>query len=150
MAIVIGTVTAHQNVCENVPQAAFIRHPRGCSSYFVCWNGRPHARDCPPGLKFEVSGICDFPQFVDCGACSPYGFQTIRDPASCGRYILCRNGHATKKQCADGLHFDVNTLTCREAHLVNCTERPATTTPVPTTSNFTNFFSKSVLMCKLF
>lgn len=110
-------------VCRDVPHAAFIRHPRGCNAYYVCWHGRPHARECPVGYKFDVSGICDYPQFVNCGTCSPYGSSTIRVEGSCSRYIECRNGAGRLSECRRGLLFDVNTGTCREAHLVDCTER---------------------------
>lgn len=126
-------IASHPGVCDNVPSRTFIRHPRGCNSYYVCMNGQAYARDCPPGLKFEVSGICDFPQYVDCGACSPHGVQSIRVPGTCNRYTRCNNGQSTHLQCGDGQYFDTTTLTCRSQHLVNCTET-ITTTPLPSTT----------------
>lgn len=138
-AFLIGVAKAQQSlVCANVPHASFVRHPRGCHSYYVCMNGTAHARDCPPGLKFEVSGICEFPKHVDCSACSPFGFQSIRYPGSCRRYIECNQGERTILECSPGLYFDTVTLSCNLASLVNCTEAPATTTPFPTTENPTN------------
>lgn len=124
---IIGIVKAQAindtSICQGVPQAAFIRHPGGCNRYYVCWNGRPHARECPAGFKFEISGVCDYPQFVNCGKCSPYGTTAIRYPGSCSQYIECRNGTATNSTCKNGLNFDPSTGTCREAHLVDCVEQ---------------------------
>lgn len=126
---------ALSRVCENVPHASFIRHPRGCNSYFVCMNGVPFARDCPDELMFEVSGICDFPQFVDCGRCSPHGQIMIRAPGTCDRYIQCTNGTSIEMQCGAGLFFDTDTLMCRPQSDVVCIPSP-TPTATPTTSKF--------------
>lgn len=133
---------APSRVCENVPHASFVRHPRGCNSYYVCMNGVPFPRDCPPDLMFEISGICDHPQFVNCSLCSPFGTQLIRVPGTCHRYIQCVNGISTELQCSDGNFFDTNTLTCRPQADVDCVPTPVTTaTPTGIIELLYSFFA---------
>lgn len=126
---------ANARVCENVPNASFIRHPRGCDSYFVCMNGVAFARNCPDGLMFDVTGICDYPQFVNCGNCSPHGQTKIRVPGTCDRFIQCNNGTSTEMQCSAGQYFDTNTLACRAQSEVACVPAPVTTTTTAATTS---------------
>lgn len=116
-------------VCENVPASLpFVRHPRGCNSYYVCWNGVVYVRDCPDGFMFDASGICEYPRNVDCNQCSPHGQTIIRVFDTCDQFIKCSNGESTRMQCAAGLYFDTNTLTCRQQNEVECVPAPITTT----------------------
>lgn len=131
---------ALSRVCQGVPHAGFIRHPRGCNWYFVCMNGVPFGRPCPEGYNFDVrnGGACDYPQFVNCSACSPHGNLAIRVPGTCDRYIQCVNGTSTELQCSAGQYFDPNEQTCRPQNLVECIPVP-TTTAAPTTGKLVFF-----------
>lgn len=123
-------------VCENVPAAVpFVRHPRGCNSYYVCWNGVAYTRDCPDGLNFDARGVCEYPRNVDCSQCTPHGQTIIRVYDTCDQFIQCNNGKSTRMQCEAGLYFDTDTLKCRPHNEVACVPAPITTT-TSTTGKF--------------
>lgn len=128
VALCAGAAVAHPSLaCRNAPHKSFVRNPSGCSWYYVCMNETAHAKECPPGLVFDVRGKCNFPQDVDCGTCSRFGFQAIRYPDSCRRYIECNNGDRKELECSEGLYFDTELESCNLSHLVDCTTPPATT-----------------------
>ncbi|XP_025084381.1 uncharacterized protein LOC112558246 [Pomacea canaliculata] len=54
-----------------VCQAPFGHFPSnlndGCTTFYWCWNGRAHLRQCPPGLSFDVNTLgCVSQQQVAC------------------------------------------------------------------------------------
>lgn len=125
VSVCIGTVYAHPSLaCTNAPHESFVRNTRGCPYYYVCMNGVAISQRCPGRLHFDVQGKCNFPEHVDCGACSPFGFQSIRYPGSCRRYIECNNGGRTVRECSEGLYFDTDRGSCNLEQLVNCTSQP--------------------------
>lgn len=87
-------------------------------------NGTAISQRCPDELHFDVQGKCNFPEEVDCGLCSNYGFQAIRYPGSCRRYIECNNSIRTERECSEGLYFDTERGSCNLEQLVDCAADP--------------------------
>lgn len=45
----------------------FLADAYSCSTYYVCFDGRPIARQCAPGLHFNpILRICDLPENANC------------------------------------------------------------------------------------
>lgn len=94
----------------------FVRDANDCAVYFVCVQGTPHRRTCPPSLGFNlVTNICDLPEAAGCPLSQPpfncadqpaIQIPIFPHPTDCTRYVVCAADVAHHQQCVTGSRWD--------------------------------------------
>ncbi len=134
-SILIGIVYGDQP-CLGAPtdRPSFVPSPESCDAYILCWNGQTFRGErCPAGLLFDaVHQMCSS---STCTNCSPFGIQNLPHPQFCSRFIECRMGLTTFRDCPNGSMFDRRSGNCVLAEYVDCVDDPSVTTisTTPTT-----------------
>ncbi|XP_017864425.1 PREDICTED: serine-rich adhesin for platelets isoform X4 [Drosophila arizonae] len=124
--------------CSLFPNGEYVRHPRSCSKFYVCANGKAIPRQCPKGLYIDTEiKYCNYPSRVRCTievAPSPSisvitGTEvncinkrdgtTMRDSELHNKYYVCRNGTPVTHFCDPGKWFDLNRGVCDQKQLVD-------------------------------
>lgn len=143
-----------QVICDpSDPNPSWHPHPFDCTKYFICFWGNLVERQCAPGLYYNrVTTQCMIPELANCVLDYTPDCEYPDDPDNliffphiedCTRYFLCFNGSAIRRQCADGLFWDINDEWCNFPNLVTCDSNtsnnpnPQTTTIRPTTTTTT-------------
>ena len=126
-------------------------HPKECTKWVHCSNGKPYVKDCPGGLHFNPKlRVCDWPNRAGCQApktaqrgkdteiideeevtitetsafkCSENGYFPY--PGDCQRMYECMAGSARVRKCPDGLHFDGSIAQCSFPEDVGCEDHGA-------------------------
>ncbi|XP_050400718.2 probable chitinase 10 [Patella vulgata] len=168
-----GTETSNDPDTESetecrIGQYLFLRHPE-CSKYQICINGVLKVSNCSTGSHWSVSkGACLSPEIANCQSetTSTEHLVTRRHyPATgcshgeyrrhpeCSKFLQCSHNVLYVHDCAPGLHWSVNKVTCtwpRDANCipitntnVNTTTTEATTTPSTNTTEATTTPTKT-------
>ncbi|XP_075160120.1 uncharacterized protein LOC142233179 [Haematobia irritans] len=59
--------TSKNQICYNVTDGNFIRDPKHCNVYYICYRHQPHTRQCPGNLYFDPTlRRCNLPELVNC------------------------------------------------------------------------------------
>ncbi|GAB0090695.1 hypothetical protein DMENIID0001_054460 [Sergentomyia squamirostris] len=115
------------SVCpfQDDPQnPVFLYNDAQCNSFAICVNGLPQWRFCALGFHWDRKNLwCTTPYQAGCEEWQEPPVEEIEchddsplrnpHPTECHLYFICSNRESFLRTCADGLHFDYVTRTCR-------------------------------------
>ncbi|CAL8084988.1 unnamed protein product [Orchesella dallaii] len=116
-------------------------HPKDCSKFFYCFDGRAKLAACPLGLLYNAStGHCDYVDNVT--PCMPFSLSVwalagpkecisrpcgIYPSADCEAYTVCKGGQGQIKKCKEGYKFDTDSGICQLSETAVCWDQPSPT-----------------------
>ncbi|XP_029168632.1 probable chitinase 10 [Nylanderia fulva] len=122
----IVVVTSTQKPAKPCQHGEYYPHPNSCTSFLICVNGELVARQCGPGLNWNIKkNMCDWALNDPCVDSPPRSAQLVGNdtdtcisgsyssiPGDCNRYQACLWGRPEVFSCAPGLHFNPEIRIC--------------------------------------
>lgn len=113
------------NICNGVANNTVLPNNDHCTQFFICSNGDPKPNTCPSGQWFNPTDLhCDSSEDAKCNPsnkfeCPKEGIYFYPHD-DCDKFIMCFAGFPIVSDCADGLHFDRESLKCDKPEIAEC------------------------------
>ncbi|XP_005181198.1 uncharacterized protein LOC101890421 [Musca domestica] len=122
-----------EDVCNIVPDGVNIQVPQQSREYQTCWDSILYNNTCPETFVFDTGrGYCiptgpiQDPTDLESSFrpehyCPFVAYGTlIKDPRYCDTYVECMDDRNKPHTCPEGLHFDLESLTCTDPNTAKC------------------------------
>lgn len=125
-------------VCQAQPNGRRMGDPNNCRAFIECQSNSRIDRTCEIGQLFDTNlESCLDAHLVRCGTrglppidtlspeeffppCPASGVSFRSHPHDCQIYFVCAHGNLIQHSCANGIHFNPETLQCDFTHNVRC------------------------------
>ncbi|XP_055905773.1 uncharacterized protein LOC129941219 [Eupeodes corollae] len=104
-----------ENVCRNRDDGTFLADSNSCSSFIVCYGGKPVSQNCDPGSYFDTKKLYCMPDTKNTcsqSECKEDGAYSAH-PTNCSLFYICNAGKLVEQSCGKGSYFDSKNLFCK-------------------------------------